>query len=49
MPACLCEECLTRHGRVVVCLQDEPCRICGHQPDRHALTVGDIRRIVRER
>lgn len=43
MKASLCEECLTRHGIVVVCFEAEPCRRCGHQPVRGALTPGEIR------
>lgn len=45
----ICEECLTLRDTMSVCCPGEPCRRCGHVPDPQALTVSDIRAIVRRK
>lgn len=49
MNATICEECLTRDGVVIVALDGEACRRCGHIPVRGALTPGEIRTCIEER
>jgi hypothetical protein len=46
MLATVCERCLTVDLEMVVCLEGERCRRCGHQPIRGALTPKEIQACV---
>jgi len=47
VPACVCEECLTRDLEFIVVFRGETCRRCGRTPRPGALFPGEITQLVR--